>query len=180
MDSLVEQVVKRERSPRYYLNIVLIILAAVAVPGTFMVLGKLLSRYYLALIGVFLLLFAIYLAWYFITSQKIEYEYAILGSTLRIDKIIAKRRRKKVIKFDVKDIDGFFRYSDEKMSKVRYDKVYEVGARSYDESNYVATLTLDGGKKVAVVFCPKEELLTAMRPYFNHEVSRELYLEKVL
>lgn len=180
METLVEQVVKREKSPRYYVNIVLIILGAIIVPATFMILGKVLNRYYLALIGVFLVLFAIYLAWVFITAQRFEYEYAILGSTLRIDKIIAQRRRKKVLKIDVKEFDDFFRYSDEKMSAVKFDKVYDVGAKSYDENNYVATFTTDGGRKSAIVFSPKEKLLTAMRPYFNHEVARKLYLEKTL
>lgn len=180
MDTLVEQVVRRDRTPRYTLNVVLIILIAAAVPAFFMVLGKLIERYYLVVIGLFLLLFAVYLAWYFITSLKFEYEYAVLGSTFRVDKVIAQRRRKKVLKLDIKEIDGIFFYSDEKMSALKLNKVYDVAARSYDEQNLVATFPAENGRKNAIVFCPKEKILTAMKPYFNREVALAVYRDKLL
>ncbi|MBE6825100.1 MAG: MFS transporter [Ruminococcaceae bacterium] len=175
MDNLVEQVVKREKNAKYYLNIVLIILGAILIPTTFIVIALLSRRAYFIYIALFLALFCIYGLWYFITALNIEYEYGFLAGTFRVDKIIAKRNRKNILKIDAKAIDDIFKYSDEEMSKRTFNKVYQVGASDYSDDNYVFTFVSEARGKCAVVFSPKEKTLAALRPYLKHEVSKKLY-----
>lgn len=175
MDNLVEQVVKRQKTPKYYLNIVLIILVAILIPTTLVILALTLRQAYLIYIAFFVSLFCIYGAWYFVSSLNIEYEYASLGGVFRVDKIIAKRNRKNVIKLDVKVIDDIFKYSDEQMSNRKFNKVYNVGTDNYSTDNYVATFVSEAKGKCAVVFSPKEKTLNALRPYLKREIVKNIF-----
>lgn len=178
MDNLVEQVVKREKNSKYYLNIVLIILCAILIPTSLIALALIVKRAYIIYIALFSGLFCIYFAWLFITGLNIEYEYSFLGGTFRVDKIIAKRNRKNVLKLDVKLIDDIFKYSDEEMSKRKFNKIYNVGVNDFSEENYVFTFHSEAKGKCAVVFSPKEKTLNGIRPYLKHDVARKLYLSK--
>lgn len=179
MDNLTEQVVKVKKTAKYYINIVLIILFAVGIPAGLIVLAEILQRAYLIYIAFFLILIFAYLAWLFITSLNIEYEYALLGSTFVADKIIAKRRRKKILKLEVKEIDDFFRYSDSEMNKRKFAKVYEVGAEKYSEKNFVACFYSQAKGKCALIFSPNEKMLQAMKPFFKPEIALKIYKDRL-
>lgn len=178
MDNLVEQVVKKEKNAKYYMNIVLILLCAVLIPVSLIVLALIIKQAYVVYIALFAGLFCIYFAWLFITGLNIEYEYSSLSGTFRVDKIIAKRNRKNVIKLDVKLIDDIFKYNDEEMTKGKFNKVYHVGTTDYSKDNYVLTFRSEAKGKCAIVFSPKEKTLDGIRPYLKHEVARKLYLMK--
>ena len=178
MDNLVEQVVKREKNAKYYMNIVLILLCAIMIPVSLIILALIIKQAYIVYIALFSGLFCIYFAWLFITGLNIEYEYSSLSGTFRIDKIIAKRNRKNVLKLDVKLIDDIFKYNDEEMAKRKFNKVYHAGATDYSTDNYVLTFHSEAKGKCAVVFSPKEKMLEGIRPYLKHEVARKLYMMK--
>ena len=175
MDNLVEQVVKRKKNTKYYVNILLIILGAILIPAVFIALALIIKRAYFIYIALFSGLFCIYGAWMFITGLNIEYEYSFLGGTFRVDKIIAKRNRKNVLKIDVKIIDEMFKYSEEEMSKRKFNKIYNVGAEDFSTDNYVATFHNEAKGRCAIVFSPKEKTLQGIRPYLKHEVIRQLF-----
>lgn len=178
MENLTEQVVRREKGARYYVNLLLIILATFGIPTTLVVLGFLIPRPYLIYVAIFVFMFCVYGAWYFITSMKVEYEYAVLSNILRIDKVIAKRRRRAMLKFDIKSVSDIYRYSDEEMSSRKYAKVYFASAREYGDENYVISFNSEARGKCALVFTPNEEVLTAMKPYFNNELKKKLFLSE--
>lgn len=175
MDNLVEQVVKRKKNGKYYLNIVLIILGALLIPAVFVALALILQRAYMIYIALFSFLFCVYGAYMLITGLNVEYEYASLSGTFRVDKIIAKRNRKNVLKFDVKIIDEIFKYSDEEMASRKFNKIYYVCDEDFSTDNYVATFNSEAKGRCAMVFSPKEKTLNAIRPYLKHEVVRKLF-----
>ncbi|MBR2715561.1 MAG: hypothetical protein IKB73_05085 [Ruminococcus sp.] len=175
MDNLVEQVVKKKKNARYYLNIALIIIVAVMIPVTFIFLALFLKRAYFVYIAFFCSLFSVYGMWYFISSLNVEFEYACLGNIFRVDKIIAKRNRKNILKIDLKIVDDIFKYSDDEMSKRSFNKVFHVASQDYSNDNYVITYVSEAKGKCAVVFSPKEKTLNAFRPYLKREIVKELY-----
>lgn len=179
-NTLIEQVVPKSRTAKYGFKIALIIALAVGIPSTFIVIALITRIAYLAIIGLFLFLFTGYGAWFFITSLKVEYEYAFLSSTLRIDKIIAKRRRRPIIKIDVKQFDDFFRYSDKEMSARRFNKEYRACGREFSEDNYVACFHNEAKGKCAIIFTPNEELISGMKLYFNNDLRKKLFVNKQL
>ena len=178
MDILVEQVVKKEKNVKYYLNIFLIILAAIGIPAILVFFGLVTGPQYLIMVAFFALLFCIYGAWFFISSLKVDYEYACLSSVLRVDKVIAKRRRKPVVKLDVKTVTDFFPYSDEEMNKHKIRKVYNAGAKEFSEDNYVAVFRNDARGLCALIFTPNEEFRNAMAPFFSAEMKKKLFFNK--
>ena len=133
-----------------------------------------------AVSAMFLLLFCIYGAWFFITSLEVDFEYAFLSSVFRIDKVIAKRRRRKMVKVDVKSIDDIFRYNDKDMARYRYKKVYNAGAKEFSEDNMVFVYREGEKGWIAIIFTPSDEFLAAMKPYFNNELRKKLFLNKQL
>ena len=179
-NTLIEQVVPKERNAQYGLKIALIILVALGIPAGFIAAALITRIAYLAVIGMFAILFCVYGAWFFITSLKVEYEYSFLSSTLRIDKIIAKRRRKPIVKVDVKQFDDFFRYSDEAMTAHRFNKVYRASCKEFSEDNYVASFRNEAKGKCAILFTPNEKLIEGMKPYFDNDLRKKLFLNKQL
>lgn len=177
-NSLIEQVVKKEKDVRFYLNIFLIVFAAVGIPAILVLIGIWINLHYMFMVAFFASLFCIYGLWFFISSLRVDYEYACLQSTMRFDKIIAKRRRKSIVKFDIKSISDFFRYSDEEMSKRKIKKVYRASAKEFSEDNYVAVFRNEARGQCAVIFTPNENILAAMKPYFNAELKKKLYFSK--
>lgn len=180
MDTLIEQVVPKAKNAGYGVKIALIILIAIAIPAIFIIIAKITGIAYLAVIGMFLLLFTAYGAWYFITSLKVEYEYSFLSSTLRIDKIIAKRRRRAIVKVDVRKLDDFFPYSDKEMNSHKFNKVYRASTKEFSEENYVAAYHDEAKGKCAILFTPNDKLLAEMKPYFNNELRKKLFVNKQL
>ncbi len=178
MDGLVEQVVKPEKNAKYYIKIILIILIALLIPATFIVVAEIIKLGYLIYIALFSLFFCIYGVWYFITSLRIEFEYALLSSTFKVDKIIAKRKRKKVLKVDVKRFSDMFRYDDKQMSKYRFTKVYNVGKKEFSDDNFVAIYDDEAKGRTAIIFSPKEELLEGMRPYLSREIIKKVFYNR--
>ncbi len=175
MDNLVEQVVKVKKTSRYFINMALIIFGAIAIPASLIALALIIKRAYVIYIALFAGLFCIYGAFMLVTGLNIEYEYSFLSGTMRVDKIIAKRNRKNVLKLDVKVIDDIFKYNDEEMASRKFNKVYNVATEEYNSDNYVFTFHSEAKGRCAVVFSPKEKLLNAMRPYLKHEVIRKLF-----
>lgn len=177
-NTLIEQVVKKEKDVRYFLNLFLLILAAVGIPAILVLIGIWINLHYMFMVAFFASLFCIYGLWFFISSLRVDYEYACLLSTMRFDKIIAKRRRKPIVRFDIKSVSDFFRYSDQEMSKRRIKKIYRASAREFSEDNYVAVFRSEARGLCAVIFTPNEQILEAMKPYFNAELKKQLYLSK--
>lgn len=177
-NALIEQVVPKAKTAKYGLKIALIITAAIGIPLTFIIIALITRIAYLAIIGMFLFLFTAYGAWFFISSLKVEFEYAFLSSTLRIDKIIAKRRRRKILKIDVKKFDDFFPYTDKEMSEHRFNKIYRASTYEFSEENHVACFHDEAKGKCALLFTPDERLIEAMSPYFGNELRKKLFLNK--
>lgn len=178
MENLVEQVVKKEKDFKYYLNICLLVLAALGIPGVFVMLSFITGVRYLIVVAFFLLLFSIYGLWWAITSLKVDYEYACLSSTLRIDKVIAKRRRKSIVKFDIKSVTNFFPYDDKEMGKRKIGKVFRASAKEFSEENYVMIFRHEARGECALIFTPNEKMLEAIKPFFSAEMKKKLYFGK--
>ena len=118
----------------------------------------------------------------FLTSKYcfMEFEYSFLSSVLRIDRIIAKRKRKPIVKVDVKRFDDFFPYSDSEMDKRKFNKIYHAAHEEFSEENYVASFRDEGKGKCAIIFTPNEDLLNEMKLYFGNELRKNLFKNKQL
>ena len=180
MNGLIEKVVKREKDPNYYVKIILTIFGMIAIPSLVFALAIITSTYYLMLVAFFIFLYAIYMAWYIISSLNVDYEYAFFTPTLNISRIVAKRKRKPMLKLDVKQFTDFFRYDDAEMSKRKFTKVFRASAKSFSEDNYVAVFHRESKGECALIFTPDEELVEALKMNFSGELRKKLFKENKL
>ena len=177
MNDLTEQLVKKKKNAKYYINVFLIIFAAIAIVATLIIFAFITGPAYLVYLAMFAGMFSIYGVWYFITCLRVEYEYSFLPTTLRIDRIISKRKRKPMLKIDIKLFDDFFKYTDAEMSKRKFTKIYRAAASEFGEENYVACFHSEAKGKCALIFTPNDQLLDAMKPFFNNDLRKKMFLE---
>jgi hypothetical protein len=109
MDTFIEQLVTKKVDSSDKIKITLLTFALVlAIILLFMLMGMFPSY---AFIGIFLVFGVCYGYWYLITSFKVEFEYALTNGELDVDKIIARRKRKRLITVAIRDVDIMARLS---------------------------------------------------------------------
>lgn len=89
-----------------------------------------------------MLIAAVYGAWYFITAQNVEYEYSVTNSNITVDKVIAKRKRKRIVSFDIKKIEEMGKFDDKDYEKRKYDKLMFASASDFGADVYAAVFLL--------------------------------------
>lgn len=178
MDVFIEQLVKRKANARSISVIIGVVLMLVLLPVICFYLAFNFMAYFLY-IGIFIIMFGIYLAWYFITSQRVEYEYSVAGGTLSVAKIIAKRKRKKIVNVEVKDFDLLCKASDSRLNGRRFVKHYSAAGDVKDEENtYCATFNSPAFGSCVLFFTPNEKILQAMKSHLKKDIVLELFYHR--
>lgn len=159
MDVFVEQLVKKPSDGKSTALKILVAFGVVVIS---------LFCLYLMLIGIFIALFlilaAIYGGIYLIQGFNAEYEYIVTNGDIDIDKIIAKRKRKRLITVKCSKIEDFGKLKD--APDVSGITIVEAGGISDDEAeDYYADLVHDSFGKVRLVFTPTERTLEAITPF---------------
>lgn len=117
---------------------------------------------------VMLLIVAMWYGCYILICRRmLEFEYLLTNSEMDIDKIIAKRRRKRVMSLDFKEADLIACVKDpahnrvlETNSKLIVD--YSGDSELYDV--YFADITVNGERNI-VLFRPTEKMLEGIRRF---------------
>lgn len=125
------------------------------------------SYFGLGSIGLILIIGVIYGAFYLITGMNVEYEYIVTNGEIDIDKIIAKRRRKRLITFKVSAFENFGPLK-EAPSSFSGTTILATGAS--DGENYFAEFPHAKHGHVRLVFSPNERVLSAIRPYMPRTI----------
>ncbi len=180
MDVFNEQIVKRKTNAKTIAIIISTIALLFLVPFSccaLAVLGIVIP--YMIYVGLFIFIIGIYLAWYIITSQKVEYEYAVAGGTLDIAKIIAKRKRKAMIKVEVKNIDLFCKLDDKRLNGKRFAKrIIAAGNPTDVENTYCLVYNSTAYGKTLIVFTPNEKIKNAMKPTLKKDIVLEMFYNR--
>lgn len=179
-DIFIEQLIKKKRTIKDNIIFIAVILFFVLVPVIFCVLAKMqVVIAYFVYIAFFILVAGIWVIWYVRTSQNIEFEYQMVQDTLVVSKIIAKRKRKQILKIDVREFDILDKGNDEKISKAKFTKVFEACEDlRKDEETYYATFNHTGYGKCALIFNPNEKILNSMKPYLKKDIVLKLFYKR--
>ena len=167
MDIFNEWIVKRKRSGVDYLLIV----------G--MILGGLILMTFTGFLGSFSL-FAIvaigYLVYIGIQSTNIEYEYSVTNGELDIDKIIARRRRKRAISVHSRSFEYFAPLITEHQSMYNSDGITKkIDAFSTLQSDEIYfAIYHKNNDKIRITFEPTEKMIED----FSRFVPRSVFNRK--
>lgn len=169
MEGFIEQVVKRDKTAKNTVIKIVSVVLLFLIPLTFVFLSTIITPY-LAMVGFFIFLGGIYVVWWIFSLQKVEFEYSISGDSLDISKIISLRRRKKMLRVEIKDIE-MLEIGDQKVKNMGFRKVYNA-AKNFNNTkeNYYATFTTPVYGKCLIVFNPNEAIMEGMKPYLRREL----------
>lgn len=167
MDFFNEWIVKRKRSVLDIMTIFITLLAAVFI--IYLLLAF--SRYIIGLLPIAIAL-VIYLAYRVISNSNIEYEYIVTNGNMDVDKIIARKRRKKVLSINAKDFEYFAPLTQEHASVFddkSITKRIDVSSNTPSERTHFA-IYYNNGEKVCLIFEPTDKMIEN----FSHYISRSL------
>lgn len=105
-----------------------------------------------------------YLTYMIITARNIEYEYALTNGELDIDKIIARRKRKRMFSGNCREFEIMARASSEKNSEYSQGVMAKINAASSLKSEDVYFFVAQyKGKRVMVYFEPDDRIFSLIK-----------------
>lgn len=155
MDTFIEYIVKKKKTARDYLIITAIIAALILLAALCLFLNRRLFG-----IPFILFVFACWGAYILLTGSNIEFEYILTNTELDIDKIIARRSRKRVITVNFKEIEKCAKFSPEEETNIsRIEALY---GDIKSGSVYFVDFSRDG-ERIRVLFEPNERILNEIK-----------------
>lgn len=157
MDNFFEYMVKRKKTSKDLAITVLVILAALIVIYLLM---------YLMMTPVSMLAFplqvlVVYLAYRFITTRNVEFEYCVTNGDLDVDKIINRQKRKRVASVESKSIISMAPVGSDKLEPVGNREVTDVTSGDPEKKVYCVIYGEGSGK--VLMFEPTESMVTEMQ-----------------
>ncbi|MCQ4021487.1 MULTISPECIES: DUF6106 family protein [unclassified Ruminococcus] len=178
MDTMVEQVVKKKKDKKDLLIKIITISALILIPFTCFMLAPIINFYFI-MIGFFLLLGGIYVAWFIFSNLKVEYEYSFVSGSMTISKIMSKRKRKNIICFETSKIEELIEYDNRDFDTRLYSHIYSAcGVDSTDYKTYAAVITTEKHGRSVLLFTPNEKLLQAMKPHLPRQIVVNLFYKR--
>ncbi len=178
MEGFNEQVVKRVNKPINLFIKIISIFLLIAAPIVFSYLAVALKFAYLFYVGLFVFIIGIYVVWYIITSQRVEYEYSVSGDELDVSKIISLRKRKCICKVPIREIEKLEKGA-KSVEAMRFSKRFEA-ARDIDEKseNYYAVYNSAAFGRCLLIFTPNEQILQGMKKHLNKDIVLKLFYNR--
>jgi hypothetical protein len=113
----------------------------------------------------------IYLCWYVVTGMSIEYEYIITNDDLDIDKIIAKRKRKRLISIKMSSFSDIAVLTNENANAGERTLVDCAGT---EYKAYICDFKHEKMGDCRLVFTPSEEMLEALVKVMPRPIRQKL------
>ncbi|MGN0501404.1 MAG: hypothetical protein ACI4HN_00610 [Ruminococcus sp.] len=177
MEGFNEQVVKRANKPKNLIINIISILILIMIPIVFSILAFVVTAY-MFYIGLFLFIGGIYVVWYIITSQRVEFEYSVAGDELEISKVISLRKRKRVCKVPIREIEQL-KKGEKSVNSMKFTKSF-IAARDIDanDENYYAVFNSAAYGRCLLIFSPNEQILEGMKRYLNKDIVLKLFYNR--
>ena len=176
-DSYLEYIVKKAPEAKTSILKVLIIIATVVICYFGMIIATS-SQALAQFSSLFLLIVAgvIYGAYRLITSFNYEYEYIVTNGDLDVDKIIARRDRKRLLSVSTADVEIMAPYDD--MYKHSYDNGTFAQTINATSSKYAKNLWFIVAEtkkygRVRLLWEPTEKMVENMRSYMPRKVMKQ-------
>lgn len=165
-DTFVEELVVRRNSVANLLAMMgMILLAVVLAVVSFLFLSPLLP----AILAI--LIFGVYLG---IKFQGVEYEYSFTNGDFDVDKIMAKRKRKRLVEINHKQIKVMAPYTAEyecETKNYQVTSVVDASAHKNAANRWFLIYEDKGGSYVFLVFQPSKRFREAMKKYMPGRIK---------
>lgn len=174
MDVFVEQIVKKKWEMMDIFKVVGIILLTIILTFVCMVILPTVHQIFYSL-SIMLAAGVLFGAWYLLTSMSLEFEYAVTNGDISVDKIIAKRRRKRLVTVDAKNVEAIGEYKEADHIARRYDKTLITCESLTGENNWYMNFHHKTYGNTLLVFSPDERTLKAIKPFLPRRLAMQAF-----
>lgn len=167
MDVFVEQIVKKKFGPKDCLVFVAVVVLGLALIA--------LSVLYLLPFAILVMAGVCFGAYYLITSRSLEFEYSATNGDITVDKIIFRRRRRRLISLEAGSVEEMGKYDPQKHRGKGYAARIFASELDSGEGGWYFTAHHPKLGYVLVVFSPEERVLEAIRPFLTRQVAKDAF-----
>lgn len=168
MDTFFEQIVPVKKTGKSWLAVIGIWFAAIVIfLAVFLFLG-------LGSIQVVIITFAFYFAYKFSGKFNIEYEYIITNGIFDVDKIMSKSARKRILTFNLSDVESVEKYNPNKKDERQYGTTL-IACNKTDPNAYVIIASSQGKGSIKLVLSPEGRMKEAMKKFMPKFVSNSAF-----
>lgn len=172
MDTFIEQIVPmRKTTGQMFLQMFYWFAAVIISVVIFFVMGIIPS---IGIFGFVAMGGAFYLAFRLSSNLNIEYEYSVTNEFFDLDKITARRKRKRILSIKIKDFESFGIFDAARQEHRNYDKRIIAGNVG-GEGVYYGSLRVKDMGHVLLVMEPEERVLNALKKYLPSQVARDAF-----
>ena len=191
MDFMCEQVVRCNLGTKKIIYKLLILFLALAIPVVVVAIGMITQVYYCFIVAVFVALFSIYGVWFFWSELNIEFEYTVFSGELSISKVVANRKRKDVLKLDLRMVENIEKYQNQAkgghlvyagiyapQDVLRFFTLYYQGKEEYISDKerlnweFLKAVLPVSSEKFTLYFYTNQEKMTAL--FSNSDLSKDI------
>lgn len=153
MDTFVEQIIYRKKTKtQVALAALIMALTSILVVMLFLFLRSL----------AFVLMLPLgWLMWWLLSGMNIEYEYCITNGDIDVDRIVARRKRERVVSVALKKVESAGRYEPEKWQGRQVDRLVFAAPSEKEEDLYYFSYRSKKRGYTLVVFQPNERVMEA-------------------
>jgi len=175
MDMFIEKMVARKRRGKDFAIAVTSVFSTILLSAIiFLLVISVPMLFFLAPLFPLLIASLIFLCYRIIAMQKVEFEYSLTNDELDIDKILAKRRRKRVVTLNARNIDILApitnpRYQSEK-SSAGLTNTYDCSNGTKNSDVYFVVFFNAGGLKSMLLFEPNQKMIDGFKRYSPQKV----------
>lgn len=171
MDVFMEKIVERKQTPK---DVLIKLGIIIAVPIVYILLMNIpVLNQFLSGLWLFVLVALIYAAYQLIRSRSIEYEYIVTNGDLDIDKIVARRNRKRIFSVSSKDLEILARFRgthyERSMDEIK-NRIEAVSTMDADDIYFLVTNYK--GERTIVFFQPTEKMIDSLRRFNPRNVYK--------
>lgn len=171
MDVFIEQIVKKKWNNANYLKV-----AGIIIGGIFLFLvvnyaALVFLPQIVPMLFTVLLAGDIFLMWYLISNMRVEFEYSVTNGYVMIDRIVSRRRRKRMITFESRDVEAMQIYREETYAQRDFGQVLRLDDADPEHEAWCMELTHRDFGKTLIVFSPNERTLAAIKPFLKRQVA---------
>lgn len=152
MDTFFEQIVKKKKSLSSWALIVGVVLLAVVLIALVWIFGILAV---IATVGI------VYGAWWLATTQNVEFEYCVTNGDIDVDKIVARRKRVRLVSVSGRKIRALAPYDPQKPLG-KFQRTVLVAPSLNEEGLWYFTYHSKKNGDTLVVFMPDDRVLGAL------------------
>ena len=169
MDTYCEYIVKKKNGGKEMALRALIVVGALVLFLIFMFLGTVVGAF--SMITTLLAFGSLYCGYLLITSMNIEYEYIVTNGEMDVDKIIAKRKRKRMLTVNARSFEKFGPFKEAEHANESYSNRVYACTSPDDPGCYYAVLTHQTMGRILLVFTPNDNVLENLKSYIPRQAG---------